>query len=122
MESAAEGRNWAVIGGGLLGMTLALRLAQHGHSVTLIEQAETLGGLATAWRLGDVVWDRHYHVTLMSDSYTRALLDELGLEKEMNAWLRSSSPPPVIIHMQLTGWASSGESGEYMVVCLVVYE
>jgi protoporphyrinogen oxidase len=81
--TAPDGERWAIIGGGILGMTLALRLAQRGLSVTLIERAEQLGGLATAWRLGDVVWDRHYHVTLLSDRYTRSLLDELGLDQDM---------------------------------------
>ena len=81
--NAPGGERWAIIGGGILGMTLALRLAQRGLSVTLIERAEQLGGLTSAWRLGDVVWDRHYHVTLLSDSYSRAILDELGLEQDM---------------------------------------
>src|SRR5581483_4004234 len=74
---------WCVVGGGILGMTLALRLAQQGKSVTLMESAPSLGGLASAWNLGDVTWDRHYHVTLGSDSYTRSLFRELGLEHEM---------------------------------------
>lgn len=64
-------------------MTLALRLAQQGEVVTLFEAAPSLGGLASAWQLGDVVWDRHYHVTLSSDSYLRSLLRELGLDDEM---------------------------------------
>src|SRR5712691_6412433 len=81
-------QRWAIVGGGFLGMTLAHRLAQHGQDVTLFEAAPTLGGLASAWSLGDVVWDRHYHVTLLSDSYLRALLTELGLEKEM-AWVET---------------------------------
>jgi len=86
--SSSNGRHWAVVGGGLLGMTLAHRLAQQGRQVTLIERADHLGGLATAWRLGDVVWDRHYHVTLLSDRYLRSLLAELGLEKEIR-WVRT---------------------------------
>ena len=65
----------------MLGMTLAHRLAQQGQRVTLCEAAPQLGGLASAWTLGDVVWDRHYHVTLLSDTHLRALLDEIGLEK-----------------------------------------
>ena len=69
-------------------MTLAHRLAQHGHDVTLFERSKNLGGLAGAWNLGDVVWDRHYHVTLLSDSYTRAMLAELGLEENME-WVQT---------------------------------
>jgi protoporphyrinogen oxidase len=74
---------WAVVGGGFLGMTLALRLAQQGQDVTLYEAATSLGGVASAWQLGDIVWDRHYHVTLFSDTHLRSLLRELGLEAEM---------------------------------------
>ena len=81
-------QRWGIVGGGFLGMTLAHRLAQHGQDVTLFEAAPELGGLASAWNLGDVVWDRHYHVTLLSDAYLRALLAELGLEKEM-AWVET---------------------------------
>jgi protoporphyrinogen oxidase len=71
-------------------MTLALRLAQNGQEVTLVERADHLGGLASAWSLGDVVWDRHYHVTLLSDSYTRSILAELGLEQEMR-WVETKT-------------------------------
>ena len=70
-DSAGENQRWAVIGGGVLGMTLALRLSRSGHKVTLFEASDSLGGLAAPWQLGDVTWDRHYHVTLLSDSRTR---------------------------------------------------
>jgi protoporphyrinogen oxidase len=73
----------AVIGGGILGMTLAHRFAQAGHDVTLFEAAPELGGLAVPWNLDGIVWDRHYHVTLLSDLYLRALWTELGLESEL---------------------------------------
>jgi protoporphyrinogen oxidase len=66
-----------------MGLTLAHRLANHGEKVTLIEAAPQIGGLASAWRLGDLVWDRHYHVTLLSDLRLRGLLNELGLEGEL---------------------------------------
>ena len=81
-------RHWGIVGGGMLGLTLAHRFAQHGHTVTLFEAAPSLGGLASAWSLGDVVWDRHYHVTLLSDRHLRGLLAELGLEQEM-AWVET---------------------------------
>jgi protoporphyrinogen oxidase len=82
-EPGAGPLRWGVVGGGLLGMTLAHRLAQAGHRVTLFEAGDRLGGLASPWSLGDIVWDRHYHVTLLSDRHLRALLAELGLEAEM---------------------------------------
>jgi protoporphyrinogen oxidase len=81
MAHAAE--RWGIVGGGILGMTLAYRLAQQGKHVTLFEAASQLGGLAGAWSLGKVVWDRHYHVTLLSDTALRALLSELGLAQDM---------------------------------------
>jgi protoporphyrinogen oxidase len=74
---------WCVVGGGLLGLTLALRLAEQGKAVTVLEAAPSLGGLASPWRLGDVEWDRHYHVTLLSDRHLRRVLDELGLDASM---------------------------------------
>jgi protoporphyrinogen oxidase len=85
-----DSERWGIVGGGFLGMTLAHRLAQHGKKVTLLEGANYLGGLASAWNLGDVVWDRHYHVTLLSDTYLRSLLAELGLEKEME-WVETKT-------------------------------
>jgi protoporphyrinogen oxidase len=83
-------QHWAIIGGGMLGMTLAHRLAQRGERVTLCEAAPQLGGLASAWSLGNVVWDRHYHVTLLSDTRLRELLAEIGLECEMR-WVETKT-------------------------------
>lgn len=77
-----------MVGGGVLGLTLAHRLAQGGGRVTVFEGAEQLGGLASAWQLGGVTWDKHYHVTLLSDTHLRALLEELGLEREMR-WVET---------------------------------
>ena len=32
-----ESKKWGIVGGGIMGMTLAHRLAQQGHSVTIFE-------------------------------------------------------------------------------------
>jgi protoporphyrinogen oxidase len=90
LSSTLSAKRWAIVGGGMLGMTLALRLAQAGQKVTLFESANTLGGLASAWSLGDIVWDRHYHVTLLSDRNFRSLLQELGLEQDMQ-WVETKT-------------------------------
>ncbi|MBL8778728.1 MAG: NAD(P)/FAD-dependent oxidoreductase [Acidimicrobiales bacterium] len=91
--STDRDRHWAVVGGGILGMTVAHRLRGAGYAVTLYDGAKDLGGLASAWQIelpdGDrVTWDRHYHVTLLSDARTRGLLDELGLGDEVR-WVET---------------------------------
>lgn len=90
MEKQTEKKRWAIVGGGILGMTLALRLAQQGKQVTLFEASPSLGGLADAWQLGDITWDRHYHVTLLSDMALRKILEELQLLDEMN-WVETKT-------------------------------
>jgi protoporphyrinogen oxidase len=74
---------FGIVGGGMLGMTLAWNLAKAGHEVTIFEGSARCGGLAGPWELEDVVWDRHYHVTLDSDTVLRRLLQELDLEEEL---------------------------------------
>ncbi len=91
---------WGVVGGGVLGLMLAHRLAEQGHDVTLIEGAPEIGGLASAWELtvaGEdgqpdrtITWDRHYHVTLLSDRRTRALVDVAGLTDELR-WVETKT-------------------------------
>ncbi|MCK6572573.1 NAD(P)/FAD-dependent oxidoreductase [Myxococcota bacterium] len=68
-----------IVGGGMLGLTLALRLRAVGYDVTVYEAADRPGGLAAPWSIGDFTWDKFYHVILMSDLNVRRLLDELGL-------------------------------------------
>ena len=85
---------WAVVGGGMLGCTLALRLAEQGKQVTLLEAAPEIGGLASAWTIetadGPITWDRHYHVTLLSDVVLRNVLTDLGIESEIR-WVETKT-------------------------------
>jgi protoporphyrinogen oxidase len=82
--------DWAIIGGGMLGMTLALRLIQKGQKVTIYESSDKAGGLTSAWKMDDIVWDRFYHVILMSDLNTRKILEEIGLGNEVN-WVETKT-------------------------------
>lgn len=86
----AKEKTWAIIGGGMLGMTLGLRLSQKGHKVTIYESAEKVGGLTGSWQMDGVVWDKFYHVILMSDLNTRKILKEIGLENDLN-WVETKT-------------------------------
>jgi protoporphyrinogen oxidase len=86
----ASKKHWGIVGGGMLGMYLAHRLSQAGQEVTLMEAAENLGGLTSTWKLGDVTWDKYYHVILLSDTTLRKLLGEIGLENELN-WVETKT-------------------------------
>src|SRR5688500_15694772 len=80
----------AIVGSGFLGLTLALRLAETGAKVTVFESATEIGGLASEWQIGDFVWDKHYHVTLLSDAFTRKIVGEIGLGNEFN-WVETKT-------------------------------
>ena len=86
--SSERQRTWAVVGGGMLGLSLAHDLAKQGEAVSLFESADELGGLASVWDLNGVLWDRHYHVISMTDTILRSLLDEIGLEKDIQ-WVET---------------------------------
>jgi len=68
-----------IIGGGLMGLALAERLASAGHRVSLYEREAQPGGLATWHDFGRFFWDRFYHVILPSDLALVEFLTRLGL-------------------------------------------
>ncbi|MFI2606930.1 hydroxysqualene dehydroxylase HpnE [Kitasatospora sp. NPDC018619] len=67
-----------VVGGGLAGITAALRLAEAGHRVTLAEGRPRLGGLAFSFRRGELTVDNGQHVYLRCCTAYRGLLERLG--------------------------------------------
>ena len=75
--------SYGIVGGGMLGLTLALRLAQKGKKVTVIEAGPSVGGLASPWSFGGITWDKFYHVILMSDLRLRSVLKDIGIENEL---------------------------------------
>jgi protoporphyrinogen oxidase len=68
-----------IIGGGLMGLALAERLAAPGHRVTVFERADQPGGLATWHDFGPFTWDRFYHVILPSDTALVDFVRRIGL-------------------------------------------
>lgn len=69
----------AVVGGGLAGIAAALRLADQGQDVTLLESRARLGGLTHSFRRGDLWIDNGQHVFMRCCTEYLALLDRLGV-------------------------------------------
>ncbi len=69
----------AIVGGGILGLTAAYRLAQAGTHVAVYERAPDMGGLVGAFDFAGHRVDRFYHVVLPTDDRVRGLAEELGL-------------------------------------------
>lgn len=85
-----KSESWGIVGGGIMGITLALRLSEMGHRVTLLEAAPELGGLVSSWKMNEVEWDKFYHVILLSDFKTRDILKQVGLEDKIE-WVETKT-------------------------------
>ena len=69
----------AVVGAGLAGITAAVRLADAGCAVTVLEAKPRLGGLTHSFRHGDLDVDNGQHVFMRCCTSYRALLDRLAV-------------------------------------------
>lgn len=79
-----ESKRLAVIGGGIMGITLAYYLTQQGITVDVYEASPVVGGLAGPLTLADgTAVDRFYHAILSNDSHLRALCTELGIRDQL---------------------------------------
>src|SRR5438105_1248318 len=70
---------YAILGGGALGLGAAYRLTQAGHSVMVFEQETTAGGLASGFQIGDAWLEKFYHHLFRTDTTAIKLIQELGL-------------------------------------------
>lgn len=83
--TTSDGRpHVGIVGAGILGTVLALRLVQGGARVTVLERAPNLGGLAGSIDFSGHRVDRFYHVIVPSDRRMISLTEELGLTKELS--------------------------------------
>ncbi|WP_338051714.1 hydroxysqualene dehydroxylase HpnE [Pseudonocardia acidicola] len=112
----ATTRRVAVVGGGLAGITAALRCADAGCAVTLFEARPYLGGLTHSFRRGELQVDNGQHVFLRCCTSYRALLHRLGVADRVRlqprlaipvrspgadraVWLRRRHPLPAPAHL-----------------------
>ncbi len=87
--AVSTARRIAVLGGGISGLTCALRLAEQGHEVTLIEGSGELGGLGTFFEHEGRTFEKFYHCMLPSDGPLLELLQNLGISDRIY-WRPSS--------------------------------
>ena len=85
----AARKHIGVIGGGMAGLTAALRFAQAGQRVTLWERSDHLGGQAVAFPAAGGHLEHFYHHLFQSDVDIVALIEELGIGDQL-MWLPSN--------------------------------
>lgn len=73
-----------VVGGGVMGLTLAYRLSQKGFHVEVLEGDPQIGGLSTWFDYGDFLWDKYYHVILQSDQHLLKLIQDVNLSDQLS--------------------------------------
>lgn len=78
----------AIIGGGILGLTLAHKFSKLGHRVTVLEKSSEFGGLASGLMIEGSELEKYYHHIFKSDTAFQELLKELGLIDQLQ-WLPS---------------------------------
>lgn len=73
-----------IIGAGATGLTAAYRLTRAGHTVTLLEKREEVGGLAGTLTIGDETLEKIYHHIFTSDRHILQLIEELDLSQDLS--------------------------------------
>lgn len=80
--------NIAILGGGIAGLTAALRLIKQGHSILLFEKDEKLGGLASAIDFSGAKLDKFYRHIFKSDRDIINLINEFNLQDKLR-WIKT---------------------------------
>ncbi len=77
-----------IIGGGIAGLTAALRLSKKGHKIFIFEKDEKLGGLAQAVDFSGNKLDKFYRHIFKSDRDIIDLINELNLQDKLQ-WIKT---------------------------------
>ncbi len=80
--------NIGIVGGGIAGLTTALRLINRGHRIFLFEKDENLGGLAQAIDFSGAKLDKFYRHIFKSDKEIIELINELNLQNKLK-WIKT---------------------------------
>lgn len=76
-------KNLAIIGAGYTGLTIGYRLVKAGFDVTLYEKENTVGGLASGFRLDGLPMEKIWHFLYLGDHDALGLAEELGVLQQL---------------------------------------
>ena len=80
----------AIIGAGATGLAAGWKLSLKGHSVTVYDKNDRLGGLTAAIPVGDDMLEIYYHHIFTNDTIIIDIIKELGFESELK-WYEPSN-------------------------------
>lgn len=80
----SQSPNVGIIGGGMMGISLAYQLTQANYDVTIYERGHNLGGLAANFEYKNTKLDRFYHTILSSDLSMQNLIKATGIENQLH--------------------------------------
>lgn len=81
--AGSDPKTATIIGAGFAGLTAAYELSRAGIQVTVLEAAESVGGLAASFETKGDRLDRFYHHWFTNDLEVSELIDELGLSENV---------------------------------------
>ena len=113
MLTGRDGAPVIVVGAGLSGLTCALRLAEGGVAVTVLEAAEEVGGRARTLSVGERVVDRGFQSLFSAYPRTSRLLRDVGIRRrdliafdrgavvhDGSSWDRMSASPAGVLRFR----------------------
>jgi len=80
----------AIVGGGVLGLSLAYFLSNKQIQVDIIEKNVDVGGLASGFRVEGSYLERYYHHIFKSDTEIQKLFNDLVIGKSLH-WIKSNA-------------------------------
>lgn len=81
-------KNIAVLGAGPMGLTVAYELVKKGHSVTVYEADDRVGGMTASFDFDGLSIERYYHFICANDQPHFDMIKEMGLSSKLK-WTKT---------------------------------
>ena len=81
-------KNIAVLGGGPMGLAVAWQLLKQGHTVSIFEAGDRVGGMTASFDFDGLRIERFFHFLCATDYDYFNLLEELGIASKLK-WVNT---------------------------------